>query len=57
MKEITIILCCTWKFALTFPIAIFAMKLAFWKTILLTNTGGILGMLFPFYSSKLVLMY
>lgn len=56
MKEITVILCCTWKFALTFPVAIFGMKFSFWKTILYTNIGGFLGLLFFIYLSKAVIL-
>ena len=55
MKEITVILCCTWKFALTFPVAIFGMKFSFWKTILVTNIGGLLGLLFFIYLSRILI--
>lgn len=55
MKEITVILCCTWKFALTFPIAVFGLKFSFWKTIILTNIGGFIGLIISVYFSKLIL--
>ncbi len=55
MKEITVILCCTWKFALTFPVAVFTMKFSFWKTIILTNIGGFIGLILSVYLSKLIL--
>lgn len=45
MKEITIILSSTWKFAATIPFAIYLMKMSFFETILFTNIGGILGIL------------
>lgn len=43
MRELTIIFFCTWKFAATFPVAIYVMKMTVWETLLYTNTGGILG--------------
>ena len=55
MKEITVILCCTWKFAITFPVAVFTMKFSFWKTIILTNIGGFIGLIVSVYLSKLIL--
>ncbi len=57
MKEITVILCCTWKFALTFPVAVFGMKFSFWKTIVFTNIGGLLGLLFFIYLSKTLIFF
>jgi len=55
MKEIAVILSCTWKFALTFPVAIFGLKYSFWKTLLLTNTGGLIGLLVSMYLSRFIL--
>ncbi len=46
MQELTIILCCTWKFAITFPLAIYVMKMSFAETLLFTNIGGFLGVIF-----------
>lgn len=46
MKELTVIFFCSWKFALTFPVAVFGMKFSFFKTLLYTNLGGISGILF-----------
>ncbi len=57
MKEITVIICCTWKFALTFPVAVFGMKFSFWKTILFTNIGGLLGLIFFIYLSKTLIFF
>jgi len=54
MSEIVIILCCTWKFALTFPVALFGLDYSFWKTLLLTNTGGLLGLLVSLYLSQFI---
>ena len=55
MKELTIILLCTFKFAATFPVAIYAMKMSFTETLLYTNIGGILGALvFVFFSDLLI---
>ena len=43
MKELTIIFFCSWKFAATFPVAIYAMKMSFTETLIYTNIGGIAG--------------
>lgn len=58
MKELTIILLCTFKFAATFPLAIYAMKMSFPETLLYTNIGGILGVVvFVFFSDLLIRAY
>lgn len=55
MKELTIILFCTWKFAAMFPVAILAMKMSFFETIIYTNIGGALGaVIFTFFSGILI---
>ena len=41
MEEIFIILSGTWKFAATFPLAVYVFKMSFFETILYTNLGGI----------------
>ena len=55
MKELTIIFFCSWKFAATFPIAIYAMRMTFAETLLYTNIGGILGAVVFLYFSNLLL--
>jgi hypothetical protein len=55
MKEITINFLCTWKFAATFPVAIYIMKMTFEQTLLYTNIGGILGAVVFFYFSALLI--
>jgi hypothetical protein len=55
MKELTVIFFCTWKFALTFPLAIFGMKFPFIKTLIFTNIGGVLGLLFFTYFSDIII--
>ena len=58
MKELTIIFLCTWKFAATFPLAIYAMKMSFTETLLFTNIGGIIGaVVFVFFSDLLIKAY
>ncbi len=58
MKELTIIFLCTWKFAATFPLAIYAMKMSFAKTLFYTNIGGIVGaVVFVFFSDLLIKAY
>jgi hypothetical protein len=43
MKEATVIFFGSWKFAATFPMAIFGMNMTAAETILYTNLGGIIG--------------
>jgi hypothetical protein len=43
MEELTVIILCTWKFAATFPLAVYIMKMSFVETLIYTNIGGILG--------------
>lgn len=43
MEELFIILSGTWKFAATFPVAIYLFKMSFFETILYTNLGGLAG--------------
>jgi hypothetical protein len=57
MKELTVIFFCTWKFALTFPVAIFGMKFPVIKTLIFTNIGGVLGLLFFTYLSELIINF
>jgi len=45
MKEATLIFFGSWKFAATFPIAIFGMQMSAWETILYINIGGIIGVI------------
>ena len=55
MKELTIILFCTWKFAATFPVAIYVMGMSFTETLVYTNIGGILGTLIFVYFSQFLI--
>ena len=58
MKELTVIFFCTWKFAATFPVAVYVMNLSFTETIIYTNIGGILGdVLFLNFSAFLIRMW
>ncbi len=56
MPQILItILFSTFKFAATFPLAIFQFKFNFFETILWTNMGGVIGIyFFTFLSDKLI---
>lgn len=49
MSKLFIILSSTWKFALTFPFAVYVSHMSFAETLLYTNIGGILGALFFTY--------
>jgi hypothetical protein len=51
MKEWTIVFFCTWKFAATFPVAIYVMRMSVLETLMYTNIGGIIGAIFSFYFS------
>jgi hypothetical protein len=55
MKELTIIFFCSWKFAATFPVAVYVMKMSFAETLIYTNIGGILGTLISVYLSEFLL--
>ncbi len=49
MKELSIIFFSSFKFAMTFPLAILEYKMGIAKTILLTNIGGLIGIVFFSY--------
>lgn len=58
MKEIGIILSCTWKFALTFPMAVYVAQMSFIETLVFTNIGGIIGVLFfAFLSGQIIRLW
>ena len=58
MKALTIVFFCSWKFALTFPMAIYIMKMSFIETILYTNLGGIAGLIFfTLLSNQLIIFW
>lgn len=55
MKELTIIFFSSWKFAATFPVAVYAMKMSFVETLIYTNIGGIAGtLIFIWFSDFLI---
>jgi hypothetical protein len=45
MKEATVIFFGTWKFAATFPLAIFGLNMTPAETIIYINLGGIIGVI------------
>jgi hypothetical protein len=55
MKELTIIFFCSFKFAATFPVAIYLVKMTPLETLLYTNTGGILGTYVFMYLSQFLI--
>jgi hypothetical protein len=55
MKELTVIFFCTFKFAATFPVAIYLVKMTPVETLLYTNTGGILGTYLSMYLSEFLI--
>lgn len=56
MKETVVILSSTWKFAATFPVAVYAMKMTAAETLICTNAGGLLGLLIFLNFSKYLLL-
>ena len=56
MNEVIIILSSTWKFAATFPVAVYGFNMSFLQTVLYTNIGGILGIVFFGFLSKILLV-
>lgn len=58
MKELIIIFFCTWKFAATFPVAVYVMKMSAIETLFYTNIGGIIGaFVFLHFSKFLIRMW
>ena len=55
MKELTIIFFSSWKFAATFPVAVYAMKMSFVETLIYTNIGGVIGTLVSVFLSGFIL--
>ncbi len=55
MKELTVIFFSTFKFAATFPLAIMVMKMSFLETLIYTNTGGVAGIIFFTFLSRLLI--
>jgi hypothetical protein len=52
MKELSIIFFSSFKFAATFPVAIYIINMSPVETLLYTNTGGILGTFVFMYLSE-----
>jgi hypothetical protein len=58
MKELTIIFFCSFKFAATFPVAIYLVKMTQLETLVYTNTGGVAGTFsFMYLSAYLIRMW
>lgn len=58
MNAILIIFSSTWKFAATFPVAIYLFKMTFTETVLYTNIGGFIGIIVSlFFSKGLILLW
>jgi len=55
MKALTVIFFCSWKFAATFPVAVYVFKMSFAETIIYTNIGGVLGTLVSVYFSGMLI--
>ncbi len=58
MDEAIIILSSTWKFAATFPVAVYGFNMSFLQTVLFTNIGGVLGIVvFGILAKSLLVLY
>jgi hypothetical protein len=58
MDILIVILSSTWKFAATFPFAVYVFNMSFAQTIVYTNIGGLLGIIvFRFLSIALINLY
>lgn len=58
LKEISVIIFSSFKFAMTFPLAILEYKMGVLKTILWTNLGGLIGIfVFAFLSEQLIFFW
>lgn len=57
MKELTVIFFSSWKFCLTFPVAVYGMHMSFAETIFYTNMGGVIGVIFFSFLSKQLLAF
>ena len=55
MKEIIVVLLSSFKFAMTFPVAIIQFKFGYMETLLWTNVGGFLGILFFAFLSEIII--
>lgn len=56
MNEIIIILSSTWKFAATFPVALYICHMSAIETLIYTNIGGLLGIVFFTWISKGIIL-
>jgi len=58
MKALIVMVSSTWKFAATFPVAVYLLKMSFFETILFTNIGGLAGIIiFSLFSKSLINLY
>jgi hypothetical protein len=58
MKALIVILSSTWKFAATFPIAIYLFGMSSFETVLYTNIGGLTGIIvFALISKGLIAVF
>jgi hypothetical protein len=57
MNEVIVLILSSFKFAMTFPIAIMEFGFGFFKTILWTNLGGFSGILFFTFLSETLIRF
>ena len=55
MKEATIILFFSVKFAMTFPVAVYGANMSFREVILFSNIGGLIGLFISLYLSHMII--
>lgn len=56
MDILIVIFFATFKFALTFPLAIYTLHFNFWETLVYINTGGAIGVFFFAYLYKYLII-
>ena len=57
MKEATIILFFSIKFALTFPVAVYGVNMSFYEVMLYSNIGGLIGLFASMYLSRILIWF
>ncbi len=58
MKAFLILLSATWKFAATFPVAIYVFEMTFIETLVYTNLGGFIGIIVSlFFSNGIIYLW
>ncbi len=57
MNEFIVVILSSFKFAMTFPVAILEFGFGFFKTLFLTNLGGLVGICFFTFLSEILIRF